>query len=441
MVNGFDMARAGTLGTADDALLVRRQRVLGPAYRLFYEEPLHPVRGEGVFLFDASGRRYLDAYNNVPVVGHAHPRIVAAMARQAATLNTHTRYLDEAILAYAERLLATMPAPLSQLMLTCTGSEANDLAVRIAKAATGGSGFLVTANAYHGVTEAVAALSPSLGPAVAPGPHVETITPPLASPDPAEAFARSVEAALAALVARGIRPAAVIIDTILSSDGVLADPPGILAPGLEAVRRAGGLVIADEVQAGFGRTGTAFWGFARHGIVPDLVTMGKPMGNGYPVAGVAARPDCLAPFAELSRYFNTFGGSNLAIAVADAVLDVIEDEALMANAQAVGTALRGALEARRSEHPAIGAVRGSGLFIGVDVVDADGAPSAARATRIVNGLRQRGVLISASGPLGHVLKIRPPLPFSFAHADQLLDALDDVLAGGLDGNGSSNAGT
>lgn len=427
MPNAF---RAGTtpLPERDAALIARRSAALGPAYRLFYEKPLHLVRGQGVWLYDAGGRAYLDAYNNVASVGHCHPRVVEAVARQAATLATHTRYLHEGVLDLAERLLATMPAAIGHVMFTCTGSEANDLALRLAFEATGGTGVIVTENAYHGVTLAVAGASPSLGAGVALGPHVRTIP----APDPATGadarFAAAVEAACADLLRHGIRPAALMVDTIFSSDGVFAEPRGLLAPAAQAIRAAGGLFIADEVQPGFGRTGEAMWGFARHGMVPDMISMGKPMGNGYPVAALALRPDLVAGFGARARYFNTFGGNAVAAAAALAVLDVIETEGLQQNAHAVGGRFRAALAALSHRHPAVGEVRGAGLFIGLDMIDPESrAPDAAKAGRIVNSLREAGVLISATGPQGHVLKIRPPLVFSDSDAALFLDRLDAVL--------------
>ncbi|HEX4765974.1 MAG TPA: aspartate aminotransferase family protein [Lichenihabitans sp.] len=431
MVNAFDPARTAALPEADAALVERRQRLLGPAYRLFYDHPVHLVRGEGVWLYDAAGAAYLDVYNNVPVVGHCHPRVVDAMARQAGALNTHTRYLHGAILDYAEALLTTVPAELGHVMFTCTGSEANDLALRVAKSATGGTGFIVTANAYHGVTDAVAGLSPSLGPAVAPAPHVVCVAAPdrRRGGDVGAAFAAEIDAALERMAAKGIRPAALIVDTIFSSDGVFADPPGFLRPAVECIRAAGGLFIADEVQAGFGRTGAGLWGFARHQVVPDLVTMGKPMGNGHPVAAMLARPALLERFGAASRYFNTFGGNPVSIAVAQAVLDVIAEENLVARARETGDYLMAELAARAAPHPGLGEVRGSGLFIGLDVLPetAETGTGECEAARIVNGLRERRVLISASGPTGNVLKIRPPLPFGRPEAEIFLDAFDDVL--------------
>ena len=275
------------------------------------------VRGEGVWLYDPAGNAYLDAYNNVASVGHSHPHVVQAIARQAAVLNTHTRYLHETVLDYAEKLLATFPAEISQIMFTCTGSEANDLALRVARTCTGGTGFIVTETAYHGVTSALAELSPSLGLPMAKDSHARLVPAPRsAGDDTGEIFARHVRGALDDMKKNGIRPAGLLVDTIFSSDGVFADPAGFLRPAVEAVRAAGGIFIADEVQPGFGRTGEQMWGFARHGLIPDLVTMGKPMGNGHPVAGMAARPEVLAEFGARSRYFNTFGGNPVSAAAA-----------------------------------------------------------------------------------------------------------------------------
>jgi 4-aminobutyrate aminotransferase-like enzyme len=429
MPNAY-VAGKGDLPPGDQALVARRQKALGPAYRLFYETPAHLVRGEGVWLYDAEGNAYLDAYNNVASVGHCHPRVVAAMAAQAATLATHTRYLHDGILDYAERLLATFPAELSHAMFTCTGSEANDLALRIAREHTGGTGVIVTENAYHGVTSSIAELSPSFGPGVPLGPHVRTVPPPDArifGQDPGPGFAAAVAAAAADLQRHGIRPAALLADTIFSSDGVFADPGGFLAPAVQAIRDAGGLFIADEVQPGFARTGDAMWGFLRHGTVPDIVTMGKPMGNGYPIAGLVVRPEIVAGFGARVRYFNTFGGNAVAAATANAVLDVIKDEGLMENARVTGAYLADGLRALGARHGMLAGVRAAGLFAGVDV-ERDGAPDAALAARIVNGLRTARVLISATGKAGNILKIRPPLTFRRENADLLLERLDAVLA-------------
>lgn len=433
MVNAF-VEGAAALDADEAGMIARRKALLGPAYRLFYERPLHLVRGEGVWLYDPEGRAYLDAYNNVTSIGHCHPKVVEAIARQAATLATNTRYLHGTILDCAERLLATMPAEIGHLMFTCTGSDANDLAVRIARAYTGGTGIIVTETAYHGITQAVAEFSPSLGENVPLGPHVRTVPAPdlwrSPSGDVAAEFTAAVEAAIRDLVRHGIKPALFICDGIFSSDGVFADPPGFLQGAVAAIRAAGGVYVADEVQSGFGRTGDAMWGFQRHGVVPDIVTMGKPMGNGYPVAGVAARPEVLAEFGRKSRYFNTFGGNAVAAQAALAVLEAIRSEGLVENARVVGGYLKAGIAALQDEFACLGEVRGAGLFLGVDIVSdrAGRSPDAETCTRIVNGMRDEGVLISGCAKAANVLKIRPPLVFTRENADFFLEKLRLVLA-------------
>jgi 4-aminobutyrate aminotransferase-like enzyme len=418
----------------DAALIERREQLLGPAYRLFYENPVHIVRARGAWLYDRDGNAYLDAYNNVPSVGHCHPHVVAALANQSALLNTHTRYLNAGILDYAERLLGTLPSELDRVMFTCTGSEANDLACRIARAATGGTGFIVTEFAYHGLTIAISELSPSLGSGVQLAATTRTIAAPdryrSGNPEIGEALADNVRAAVADLEAHGIQPAALLVDTVFSSDGIHPDPAGFLAPAVAAIRDAGGLFIADEVQAGFGRTGAGMWGFERHGVTPDIVTMGKPMGNGYPVAGIATRSALVDEFGKQTRYFNTFGGNPVACAVGLAVLEVLERERLIDNARTVGAYLLDNLRELGERHEVIGDVRGVGLFVGVEFVSdrATKGPAAAEATQVVNGLRDRRVLISSTGPRANVLKIRPPLVFSREHADSFVSALAEVLA-------------
>ena len=432
MPNAYQAGK-GNLPPEDEALVARRQRLLGPAYRLFYETPVHLVRGEGVWLYDKAGRAYLDTYNNVASVGHCHPHVVAATARQAAVFASHTRYLHDGILEYAERLLGYFPPELGHVMFTCTGSEANDLAFRIARAQTGGTGFIVTENAYHGVTHAIAGMSPSLGPGVDLGEHVRLVPAPdpLRMGDVAAEFAAGVQAAIDDLRRHGIKPAALIVDTVFSSDGVFVDPPGFLAPAVEAIRAAGGLFIADEVQPGFGRTGGSMWGFQRHGLLPDMVSLGKPMGNGYPVAGLVMKPEVIAAFGSKARYFNTFGGNAVAAATALAVLEVIENEGLMDNAAKVGAAFRDGLLALAKDHAALGPIRAAGLFLGAEIVrDGDPmAPDASRTAQVVNRLREAGVLISATGPRANVLKIRPPLVFSAENVAFFLDRLDSALRG------------
>ncbi len=439
----FDPARIDTLDPRTAELVRRRTDALGPAYRLFYEQPVQIVRGAGVHLYDADGVEYLDVYNNVASLGHAHPRVTDAVCAQAGVLNTHTRYLHEGIVRYAEDLLSTLPPELGHVMFTCTGSEAGDLALRIAKHHTGSTGVIVTRNAYHGVTTEVAAISPSLGGLDSLPPWVRWVPAPDAYrvdptahgfADLGEWFAAQVQGAIDDLRANGIRLAAFVADSIFASDGVLAGPPGFLAPVREVVERAGGVYLADEVQPGFGRTGDAMWGFQRHGtgatpFVPDIVTIGKPMGNGMPIAATILSPEVVAEFGRDMRYFNTFGGNAVSIAAAQAVLDAVREEHLQQNARVVGGALRGWLGELAARHPVIGDVRGAGLFLGVELVvpGTDREPDEALTLKVVNGLRRRRVLLGTAGIDNNVLKVRPPLVFSPADAERLVTELDATL--------------
>ncbi len=434
MINGFDPARVKELADGEREMILRRASVLGPSYKLFYNHPAHFVRGEGVWLYDPEGNAYLDVYNNVPSVGHCHPRVVKAVSEQAATLNTHTRYLHEGIIRYSEDLLSTYPDEIGNVMYTCTGSEAVDLALRIARYKTGGMGVIVTENAYHGLTTAVAEISPSMGPEVPLAPYVATVPAPDAyraqpGEDVGETFAQNVADAIARMKRHGIKVAALIVDGILSTDGVLTHPKGFLKKAVDVVRAAGGLYIADEVQPGFGRTGEAWWGFQRHRIVPDLVVMGKPMGNGMPIAGVAARPEYLEEFGTKIRYFNTFGANTVSIAAAQAVLDVIRDENLMENSRVLGDYLVEGMRRLAGHFDAIGDVRGAGLFTSIDFVKdrETKEPNSDLSLKVVNKLREKRILISAAGMTGHALKIRPPLPFKRSEADIFLKALGESL--------------
>ena len=414
-----------------DPLIEARERVLGPANRLFYDRPVHLVRGLGSHVFDADGERYLDAYNNVVSVGHCHPHVTDAVTRQMSTLNTHTRYLHRGIVDYSERLLATMPKEIDQVMYGCTGSEVNDLALRVAEAFTDAKGVIVTSDAYHGNTAAVMEISPSLGDATTLAPHVRTVPPPdsYRDPDAAARFAADVTRAVDDLSQNGIRVSSLIADTIFSSDGIYPDR-SVLAPAVDIVHRHGGVFIADEVQPGFARTGESMWGFERHGVVPDIVTMAKPMGNGLPVAAMAARDHVLWPFAVRVPYFNTYAGNPVSMAAAAAVLDVIETENLMANAATVGAALRKELSEIAENHPRVGDVRGAGLYVGVEIVsDADTkTPDRAGAKALVNAMRERHVLISVCGHDGNVLKVRPPLVFSMTDVDWFCSEFTAALA-------------
>jgi 4-aminobutyrate aminotransferase-like enzyme len=419
-----------TAGDDGDPLIEARERVLGPANRLFYDRPVHLVRGLGSHVFDVDGERYLDAYNNVVSVGHCHPHVIEAVTRQMSTLNTHTRYLHRGIVDYSERLLATMPTEIDQVMYGCTGSEVNDLALRVAEAFTEAEGVIVTRDAYHGNTAAVTQISPSLGDATTVAPHVRTVPPPdsYRYPDAAARFAADVAHAVEDLGQNGIRVSCLIADTIFSSDGIYPDR-SVLAPAVDIVRRNGGVFIADEVQPGFARTGESMWGFERHGVVPDIITMAKPMGNGLPVAAMAVRDHVLYPFAVRVPYFNTYAGNPVSMAAA-AALDVIEAENLMANAATVGAALRTELARIAESNPRIGDVRGAGLYIGVEIVsDAETkAPDRAGAKALVNAMRERRVLISVCGHDGNVLKIRPPLVFSGSDVDWFCSEFTAALA-------------
>lgn len=425
------------LDSVTQDLIRRRDKAMGKAYRLFYEQPLNIVRAEDVWLFDADGRKYLDVYNNVPHVGHCHPQVVDAVTKQSQTLNTHTRYLNESVIAYAERLTALFPDGLDIAMFACSGTEANELALRLARANTGATGMIVTDHAYHGTSWAIAEITTAYEGHEARGDNIVTIPSPdtyrglyADDPDAAAKYAAHVTSAIELLKSRGHRPAALIVDTIFSNEGVPTVPGGFLKQAVDLVHEAGGLFVADEVQAGFGRLGAEFWGFHFHGVTPDIVTMGKPMGNGYPVSAVVTSEAVVNAYQTKSHYFNTFGGNPVACAAASAVLDVMEEQKLQDNASKTGEYLRNRLETMANRHTIIGDLRGSGLFIGIDLVlDRNTRePATEKANLATNMLKDRGVLLSTTGVFDNVLKIRPPLTFSKIHADLLLDALDDVLA-------------
>lgn len=432
------MTTAPTPSPATAALLARRARVLGRDAPLFYDEPLHIVRGAGVWLYDADGRAYLDVYNNVPCVGHCHPRVVAALCQQAGTLNVHTRYLHELVVAYGERLLGRLDPALSMIMFMCTGSEANDQALRIARLHTGGEGIICTNLTYHGNTTAVDEISPLFARPAKPNPRVHAIPFPdtyrplngLAGAALTAAYLAEIDRAIAGFKASGVGLAGLLLCTVFANEGLPNPPPGFMRQAVERVRAAGGLFIADEVQAGFGRTGK-MWGYELEGVVPDIVTMGKPMGNGHPIAAVATRADLLDEFRSRVMYFNTFGGNPVSCAVGNAVLDVLDDERLIANARAVGAYLRAGLQGLQARHALLGDIRGHGLWVGMELVldRHSKAPATAAAQRLINQMKTRGVLLGRIGEFDNVIKMRPPLPFSCAHADLLLTQLDEVLSG------------
>jgi 4-aminobutyrate aminotransferase-like enzyme len=399
-------------------ILERRRRVLAPTHPLFYQEPVHVVRSENVWLYDAGGRRYLDCYNNVPVVGHCHPAVVARLARAAATLHTHTPYMATSPVELAERLLATLPRELTSVTFTCSGSESNDLAVQISKVATGRTGFIVSEAAYHGTTETLSRMSPAGGVAMAP--EVFTVEPPVGARGVSE-FAARVRACIQRMRNAGVRPAALLVDTLFSSDGVAAHPAGFLAAAVAEIHSAGGLFIADEVQAGLGRSGEAMWGFQRHGVIPDLVTVGKSLGNGHPIAALVAHPDVMGDFARRRHYSNTFAGNTVSCEVALEVMDVLERDSLAENARVTGAWLQERLQSLVKLYPEIRAVRGAGLLLGVQM------DSRRVAARVIGDMRRAGILIGCAGRKGDVLKIRPPLTFARAEADLLVETLERVM--------------
>lgn len=410
-----------------ETLAERRARLMGSNIPTFYRTPVHIVRGQGVWLWDANGKRYLDCYNNVAHVGHCHPHVVQAICTQAGLLNTHTRYQHDLVLDYIERLTATLSHGLSQAILTCTGSEANDIAIRMAQAATGQTGIIATDATYHGNTMAVSQLSTRKPPIGGRWPNVRLVPAPnpLATPDPdGTLFATHVKAAMADLAAHGFGTSALLICPMFANEGLPSLPHGWLTPTEAALRAQGALIIADEVQPGFGRAGSHFWGHEKLGFCPDIVTMGKPMGNGHPVAGVATTPAIMAAFRSAFSYFNTFGGNPVSAAAALAVLDVIRDEGLQENANAVSTHTLSGLQSLH--HPLIAETRANGLFFAVELQH-DKTPATRFAAEVVETMVEKGFLMNVIGADRNILKIRPPMPFSKENADMLLAALTETL--------------
>ena len=418
-------------------ILADRARLLGPNVQTFYEDPVQLVKGDGVWVWDAQGRKYLDCYNNVPHVGHCHPKVVEAICKQAATLNTHTRYLHDGIVRYVDKLVAQFDDPLKTALLACTGSEANDIALRMAEAMTGKRGVIATDHTYHGNTTVVAQLSTTNRPGTGDSSHVRHVP----APDSyrplggtgemahAHAFAAEVKAKIAELEATEHGFSAIILCPYFANEGFPDLCTGFLDPTVKVVRDAGGILIADEVQPGFGRLGSHMWGYQRTGIVPDIVTLGKPMGNGHPVAGVVTSMDIMSTFRNSFRYFNTFGGNPVSCAAAEATLDVLLSEGLMEQAADVGDYARAGLRALADKHQCIGDVRGAGLFFGAEMVlDRETkAPATAFTKRVANEMRQQGVLLNFLGIHYNALKIRPNMQFTRGNADLMLETLDKVL--------------
>lgn len=419
-------------------MMVRRARVLGSRPYVFYDPPLHLVRGDGVWLFDADGRRYMDLYNNVPIVGHCNPRVADAIAAQTRILNTNTRYLGEQLLDYAERLGALTGGALTACAFVNSGSEANDIAWRMARAWTGQQGALTQEFAYHGITEAIDALSPSaLRRAVTPA-HVRTILAPdgyrgplkHGTPDLGRRYAEDADRAILSLAEAGLKPAAVITDSAFLTNGVLEPCPGYVAELFARVRAAGGLCIADEVQSGFGRMGQHFWGYQHHGVTPDFVTIGKPAGNGHPIGVVLTRPEILEHFIEQTAFFSTFGGNNVSCAAGLAVLDEIRDRNLVSQASVTGARFKAGLKRLADQFSLIGEVRGMGLVFGLELVlDRETrSPAPVETARLIERMRNANVLAGSEGAHSNIVKLRPPLVLSASDCDVALGAIERSFA-------------
>lgn len=402
--------------------LEERRRLLGRNLSIAYQEPLKIVRGSMQYLFDDEGRRYIDAYNNVAHVGHCHPKVVAAGQEQMALLNTNTRYLSDLIIRYAEALIATLPKSLSVCFFVNSGSEANELALRLARAHTEARDLIVLDHAYHGNTTTLIDISPYKhnGPGgVGPPPWVHRVSLPTAAGD-----AREVTNVLGQLKS-GL--CGFIAESMPSVAGQIVLPDGYLTQVYDAVRSAGGVCIADEVQTGYGRIGTHFWAFEKYNVVPDIVVLGKPIGNGHPIGAVITTREIADSFDNGMEFFSTFGGNNVSCAIGLKVLEVVQEEKLQAHALEVGDRLLAGLRALQQRHEIISDVRGSGLFIGVELIR-NLEPATVEANRIVNRMRERGILLSTDGPHHNVLKVRPPMPFSNTDADFLLTTLEELIA-------------
>ena len=425
--------------TDTKTLLDRRKASLGGGAPLFYDEPLQIVSGKGVWVEDAEGRRYLDVYNNVPHVGHCHPHVVDAICRQVGTLNLNTRYLHDYVVSYAERLARTVDFAPAAAMFTCTGTEANELALRMARFVTGKQGIIVSSFSYHGNSQLLASVTTAFS---VPEPFPDYARA-VSVPDPfldganrspevlARDYANKVAEAVASLEASGHGVAALLFDASFANEGLPRLVPHYLRQAVGHVRAAGGLFIADEVQGGFGRTGKTLWAHQAHGVVADFVTMGKPMGNGHPIAGVIAPLAIVEAFENAATYFNTFGGNPVSAAAGMAVLDVIERENLIDNARKLGAYVEQGLLALQERHSVIGDVRTRGMFFGLNLVEdrATKAPATHLTKRLVNRMKDLGVLIGRIGPHDNILKMRPSMVFQKDHADILLDTLDRAFTG------------
>ncbi|MGY8986696.1 MAG: aspartate aminotransferase family protein [Sphingomonadales bacterium] len=419
------------------ALWERRKNVLSPSYKHFYKEPLNIVKGDGVWVFDESGNRYLDCYNNVASVGHCNQNVLKALYSQASTLNTHTRYIHENVVKLGEVLTSKLPSQLDTCFFVCSGSEANDLAYQIAKITTGNHGLIVTESAYHGNSNTIGYSTTDKN--KLPNQNwIATIEPPNTYRGPfledevnlGKKYASFLDESLKTLAANEIKPAALLLDPSFDSNGVLIPPEDYCSILSAKIRAAGGLVISDEVQAGYGRFGEKWWGFERYNFTPDIVTMGKPMGDGHPVAAVVTTKEIAKKFAKLDYYFNTFGGNPVSTAVALAVIKEIDTLNLLQNVHLVGLYLKKGLDVLYEKFSFIGNIQGAGLFWGLDLVKdriTREPLTADQLQNITTLLKDEGVLMGFTGRYRNILKIRPPLIFTKENADQAIRALDKVL--------------
>lgn len=419
-------------------LWARRKKALGPTYSHFYDEPINLVKGQGVWLHDEKGNKYLDCYNNVVSVGHCNPNVVKALSDQASLLNTHTRYIHENVVSLAEKLAGKFPEKLDTCIFVCTGTEANDLALQMARVVTGKQGAIVTESAYHGNSVAIGAMDPDREvtegiewlerfepPNTYRGPHDENEI------DLAQFYANKVDNAISNLNDRGVGLAAAMLDLSFDSNGILMPPEGYVPQVIEKVKKAGGLFICDEVQSGYCRMGEYWWGFERYNVEPDIVTLGKPMGAGHPVAAVITSREIASKFANIDCYFNTFGGNPVSAAVAEAVIDEIDNQNLLQNVTQVGMYISSRLAEIKQNFDFVGNIQGAGLFWGLDLIndpDTKEPMKREQLRHIVTLLKNEGVLMGSTGRYGNCLKIRPPLIFSKENAEQAIVAIEKVFS-------------
>jgi len=426
--------------TSKSETLFNRKRLLGSNLSIAYKNPVKIVRGEMQYLFDENGRRFLDAYNNVAHVGHCNPRVVEAGQRQMALLNTNTRYLSDNVLAFAERLITTLPEALNTCFFVNSGSEANELALRLARAHTGAVDMIVLDNAYHGNTTTMIDISPYKhdGPGgKGPPPWVHKVPLPDpyrgpyrgVGPEIGSLYSQHVVAVIKSLTAGDKQLCGFIAESLPSVGGQILLPENYLGQVYSEVRAAGGVCIADEVQTGYGRIGSHFWGFERYGVDPDIVVLGKPIGNGHPLGAVITTREIARSFNNGMEFFSTFGGNNVSSAIGIAVLEVVLDQRFQAHAASTGEQLLIELRKLMEHNSCIGDVRGSGFFIGVELVTNRETlePATELANKVVNEMRERAILLGTDGPFHNVIKIRPPMPFSSEDAAELVMNLDQIL--------------